>query len=267
VFFHFDFHFDFDLIYLHQTMKALLTIISCIALLCAGCFEDKHFYEIDLQEEVDTMMMYGPDTAEIKLDFFVGQKIRYALILFDDYHDSTWFEFTSTPDTLELEVLEQRGDTFVIKESFTSYSYLILNPDEDYYDKQEDSVYLNYWVIRNDSLFVSRAPGSAYLHHFYTASHLLNLSRLYMRDFRTVETKIVGYKTQIPYSAKDKKAFTRDYTLHGHHYDRLNIFINDQPMSHDAQGNTTVYNQVDGIVRSSVVEGWLASHGFGWDRL
>lgn len=249
-----------------QTMKSTLFIISCFAFLCTGCFDDKHFYEIDITEEVDTMMMYGPDTAEIKLDFFVGQKIRYAMILFNGYYLNTWFEFENSPDTLELEVLDQLGDTFLIKESFTPFSYLILNPQKDYYAKQEDSIYLNYWFIRNDSLVIVKAPGTAHIHAFSVGSHLLEIDRLHMRDFRIGETKIVGYKTRVQYSEKDKKAFTRNYMLHGHHYDRLNIYINDRPMSHDGPGNSTVYSQVYGIVRSSYVEYW-SFYGFGWDRL
>ena len=195
----------------------------------------------------------------------VGQKMRYILHTGEGYSDPNNIDFTYTSDTLELEVLDFDNNTYLISEKITSLSNMKLN-DVNYYWENKDSTYVNSWIIRNDSIaFESNSLNfkSHLIANFYPAFY--HNSNLSLNEFEE-ETQITGWKTSFPYSESNTELFTKNYTQLGNNYDMLNVYINNELMSTDGPGFTTIYSREHGIVRSSRYSWWTGT-GYGWDRL
>ncbi len=187
----------------------------------------------------------------------VGDKLRYSLLLGENYSSGSENLYSYTGDTLVLEVLQITAAGALISESITPGSNMMADPDLYYW--QKDLVYVNTWRILNDSLFVESAE-------LFFASHLLPTPRLKFSDYSEQEVEIIGWRTSYNYSEANAQLFATDYTLFGHHYDSLSVYINNQPMTYDANGSTTVYSKDAGVVRSSEY-GWWTQSGRGWDRI
>lgn len=190
-----------------------------------------------------------------------GQKFRYVLLTGDNYRSVDGENYAYTGDTLELEVLQSEPGRYLVSERITQMSNMKTDTSI-YYWRGENTVYANYWVIRNDSLIIETDKD-----YFYN-SHLLPMyePNLSLNDFVTQEVQINGWKTSANYIEYNAGLFTLGFNLFGETYDRLNVYINNEHMQYDANGFTTVYSIEHGIIRTSEYT-WWTQEGYGWDKL
>lgn len=191
-------------------------------------------------------------------NFSLGEKLKYILLLGENYRSDRDDDFYYTGDTLELTILEISENYVKISEQISPNSNMIIN-DENYYWGKKDSIYINYWIIRNDSLLLHSDNN-------YLKSHLMYNPELSLKDFNTSEVEFIGWKTTAPYIEGNDSFYITNYTLLGNFYEKLNIYINNGAMQVDGPGNTTVYSNIYGIVRTSIYS-WWTGQGLGWDRL
>lgn len=231
---------------LNQIMRLFYVLpLFALNLLLSGCEKDPPFVVIPgPPTSPDGSPRYGPDTAEIKLNFFQGQRIRYILIFYGGFYDTTNFNVLYPTDTLELEVLGVSGDTFQIQERLTPYSNIRIKPEQWYYGKEHLDTCINNWFIRNDSLILQSVHGPF-------RSHLLDRPDLYMRDFRKKELELKGFKPTKRYRERDEEYFAEDLHFNDYYFPRVNVYINNSAMALDWPGNFTVYHQNHGIIFSS----------------
>jgi len=187
----------------------------------------------------------------------VGDKFYYSLLLGENYFEGSESEYYYTGDTLELEVLQVTTAGTVISQKITDGSQMVSNPD--FYYWQRDSVYVNTWKIEGDSLFIeSDGP--------YYSNHLLSNSRLKFSDYTEQEVEIIGCCTSYDHSEQNAQLYATNYTLFGHNYDSLSVYIYNEPMSYDGNGSTAVYSKSHGVVRASTYGSW-SPIVYGWDRI
>ena len=63
-----------------------------------------------------------------------------------------------------------------------------------------------------------------------------------------------------------RSGFVENFTLFGETYERLNVIVDDTAMQVDGPGQTFVYAEESGIVRSAGSSAWTGV-GWGWDLL
>ena len=199
-----------------------------------------------------------PETGNFLENLNIGDKLYYTMLTGEDYHDQTQEIYNYTGDTLELEVVDKSDAGVVIIQRITAGSNMMLSDTANYYFNK-DSVYTNTWKIEGDSLIIE--PGGE-----FSQTHLLSVFRMKLNDYNVPETGLTGWRTTYPYAEANTLLYTTDYTLFGHHYDTLSVYIRNQPMSYDGNGSTVVYSESTGIVRTSTY-GWWTQHGYGWDRI
>ena len=162
----------------------------------------------------------------------VGQVFRFVLLRGESYRDPDNFDFDYTGDTLEVKVVDQQGEKFLLSERITPLSNVMLDTTNTYYWYDKDSVYTNFWEIKNDSLLVTPANGRA-----YNLSHLLfNYKKFPLADFDGEKVGIRGWRPDITF-----------------------------PIT-DYNGSTFIYSRKHGFVRTSTYSAWTAE-GVGWDRV
>jgi hypothetical protein len=233
-------------------MKAIFFLILFIALF-SSCRKNDEICCDNIPTTRDTVLM---NLSELKS----GQKFRYILLTANGYYERDSIRYTYTGDTLELEILTAENQKYLISEKITPGSTMMTGNDR-YYWNNKDSIYYNYWFIRNDSLVI--VPRYK---HFN--SHLIfNYDgKFSLRESTGKEVLINGWKTTYPYIESDISLFTKNFTLLGNFYNRLNIYINNSSMAADGPGNTTIYSKEYGIVRTSKYS-WWTGRGIGWDKL
>lgn len=188
----------------------------------------------------------------------VGQKSHYIALLGYDYY-STKDTFVYTDDTLQLEIIAQDNNGYLIEETFQ-----YVGDVSPWFEFEKDSIRRYYVKIRNDTLQFTPV-GSPYLEsHIFT--YQTSQSGLPLADFSSPKIDIHGWKTSLDYCECRRTGYTEDYTLFGEHYDRLNILIANAPMAVDGNGDTYVYSRNKGIVRFSTYSWWF-QNGYGWDLL
>jgi len=210
----------------------------------------------------NTLPVFPSDFNQMDLDQMqTGQTFHYLFLIGSGYPDPNDQQFYYTGDTLELKVLEFNSIGYYISESITPGSPVWNMDSTRYYGIQKDSVYVNLWIVRNDSLFIQSIHPEQYTH-----SHLLFRSDFALMHFTEAEVKMKGWKTTYPYNEADARLFATDYKLLGHTYPRLNVYINNSPMAGDGPGNTTIFSRPFGIIRTSSYSFWTGM-GIGWDKL
>jgi len=197
--------------------------------------------------------------------FEVGQKLRYILLTGEGYREPAIPDFVYTGDTLELEVLEVDNNKYLISEKITPLSNMMVNND-DYYWGYKDSIYVNQWIIRNDSLAFETTNNTFRSHLIRKFSLTFHNRNLSLEEFDGEEVQITGWKTSYPYHENNVELYTTNYTLLGNYYDRLNVYYNNGFMATDGPGFTTVFSKEHGIIRTSEYS-WWTNTGYGWDKL
>jgi len=199
----------------------------------------------------------------------VGQSFQYVLLLGEEYWDDNKNnDFSYTADTLEIEIIGKTSNSFTVREQLlpTSFVFLAENP---YYWHNPDSVFINEWVIENNTLTIKQDeefPFTSSSHLFFglwTSSADFTLD---LNDFQEEETEIEGWKTTTGYCECDRDLFVKDLELLEINYNRLNVAIRNTPMQVDGPGISFVYNLNEGIVRTSTYSWWTGT-GQGWDRI
>ncbi len=228
-------------------MKNLFTLLI-LFVFCVSCSKDD-----------DPQICSNPPIASQNFleAMHIGDKLYYTLLLGQNYYEPESDVYHYTGDTLELEVLNISTAGVVISERITAGSNMMTDSTTYYWYK--DSVYTNIWNIVGDSLFLESDAA-------YFESHLLSVARLKFSDYSEEEVELTGWRTSYSYVEANAQLFTTDYTLFGHHYDSLSVYIYNEPMTYDGNGSTAVYSKAQGIVRSSTY-GWWTQSGYGWDRI
>ena len=187
----------------------------------------------------------------------VGQKFQYAGY-FAKYHfliDS--FEIEYRGDTLELEVQSVENGRYLISERITLGSDMLINNKYDL----ADSIFSNYWSIRNDTLIIE-APGNK-----LRWQHLYLDDRLPLSPFAGQELQSLEWKTMFFSPSITAELFIENYLLSNFTYDQLNILINNVPLQTDGTGKVTVYSAEHGIIRFSAYSAFPHTGSYNWDRI
>lgn len=194
-------------------------------------------------------------------DLAIGDEFNYILFKAESYQDPNNTNFEYTGDTLNVEVCGFRDGKFVVSESFTSGSS-IFNSTQDYYFGEQDSVYTNYWHIRNDSLIIEQKDDPEFL------SHLLkwNLMSLNLQEFTENEVDMNGWKIDHPFWESNFESHVIDGVIGGNSYPYLNVLTLNAAMAGDGDGFTIIYHRDNGVVSSSSYSAWTGQ-GQGWELL
>lgn len=214
----------------------ILTILSC-----------------QKEEQITTE---SPTIISMNLDELVeGQIFKYTLLEASGYSDEENFDFLYSNDTLLFEIVSTDNNQITAKESISIGSNMF-NSTDSYYRGEKDSTYINTWVIGNDSL---KLFGNFNSHLFPRANFSLDIDT-------SCYVEVNGWKTSFPFVEGDKFLYTTNYVLNDIEYDTLVIYLNNNPLSFDGDGNTVFYNRKHGIVRTSTYSAWT-DEGQGWDRI
>lgn len=203
-----------------------------------------------------------PEPSHLAIQFdhlAVGQKSRYQGLEGSEYYANNTDVFSYTDDTLQLEIIAQDANGFLVEE--TLHYVGALHPILAY---DKDSVYHYYLYVAGDTLRFKPATGTyvnARIVGYLTAKNGLPLS-----DFASPKIELTGWKTSLPYCECRRTGYAENYTLFGQHYPRLNVIVENSPMSFDGNGETMVYAKTNGIVRFSTYSWWTQS-GIGWDLI
>ncbi len=198
-----------------------------------------------------------PKSENFLENLHIGDKLYYTLLSGYNYYDPDQNEYAYMGDTLELEVVSKSATGVEITQRITPGSTMMHSLVEYYWHK--DSVYTNTWKIEGDSLFFGSGAQ-------VDQTHLLYTTPLKFSDYTEEKVELTGWRTTYNYSESNAQLYTTDYTLFGHYYDSLSVYIHNEPMSYDANGTTVVFSKAHGIVRTSEY-GWWSQSGFGWDRI
>ena len=239
----------------------IITLLLSLCVVLVGCNDDE---SNPMEEEVVT----GNDPALFKFeDLEVGQTFLYSLLQGEQYFNNEEKElFFYTNDTLEIELINIDGNVFTFRERILPTSAMH-GSDENYYWMDKDSIYINDWIIENDSLKILATEGFDISSHlFFSGNFWLSGVFIPLQDFSGEQATVEGWKTSSDFCECDRDLFTEDFTLFDTNYDRLNIAIRDTPMAGDGNGSSYIYSTSYGIVRSTHYSAWTG-RGFGWDRI
>ena len=235
--------------------QSFLWTLALLALLVVACKKEETQPDPDPVTPVDTLTYMGP----IRFDTMkIGQKSRYLGLLGDNYpsNNST---FNYTGDTLQLQIVGQDGNGYLIEERYR-YAGIV----SDWLDYEKDSVYQYYAKVVDDTLRFKQ-PGSTYIRS-RIVGYQISKDGIALADISSPKIEIQGWKTNLGYCECRRTGYAEDYNLFGKTYPRLNVLIENSPMSFDGNGETYIYSKTAGIVRYSTYS-WWTQNGYGWDLL
>lgn len=236
-------------------MKYLLIGIAFVVTIFSCSKETPKMYKEDLLLSLPT-----GSAAVISLDDLeIGDEFNYILFKAESYFDPTNTNIEYTGDTLNVEVCGFRDGKFVVSESFTPGSS-IFNSTQDYFYGEQDSVYTNYWHIRNDSLIIEQKDDPQFISHLF----IWNPISLNLQEFTENEVEMNGWKIDHPFSEANFESYVIDGEIGGLSYPYLNVLTNNAAMASDGDGYTVIYHRDHGIVSSSSYSAWT-SQGVGWE--
>ncbi len=220
-------------------------------LLFSACRHDPRVYP-----EPDPVPNLNPIKFE---NLTVGQKSHYLGLWGEDYHTNNTNNFGYTDDTLQLRIVGLDAKGFKVEETFI-YTGNVLS----WLTFDKDSVYHYYLKILDDTLRINPSHGTyvnSRIFGYHTAKNGLPLA-----DIASPKIEISGWKTNLPYCECLRVGYTENYTLFGQTYPRLNVVVENSPMSFDGNGETYVFSKANGIVRFSTYS-WWTQGGIGWDLI
>lgn len=220
------------------------TLILTLAML--GC--DSAGYEIPLPESPNPI-----DFSRLE----VGQNSVYVRFMGEDYRDPDNSAFAYEEDRLVVTVEAEREDGFVFIETLT--------PDSPSKGSESSQVRDSVRYLVQVEGEVLRVRG---LEENYHSSQLFSSYRedLPLAPIQENKVEIEGWKTTFPINAAYKTGYVENYTQLGREYRRLNVVVDDTPMTRDGPGRTFVYSVDIGVVRASSASAWTGQ-GWGWDLL
>jgi len=234
-----------------KLLHHLFAATALCALLFSACRHDPHVYP-----EPDPI----PNPNPIRFDnLTVGQSSRYIGLWGEDYYTNNNNNFGYTDDTLQLKIVGLGVQGFKVEETF-HYTGNVLS----WLNYDKDSVYHYYLTVSDDTLRIKPSHNNyvnSRMFGYYTVKNGLALA-----DIAAPKIEISGWKTNLPYCECRRDGFVEDYTLFGQTYPRLNVVVENSPMSFDGNGETNVFSKSAGIVRVSTYS-WWTQGGIGWDLL
>lgn len=239
----------------HMKYIMIGMVLSIGILSCSK--EQPEIHEENLQTE-------APVTAAglVSLDELeIGDEWNYLLFKGENYYDQANGNYTFTGDTLNVEVCGLKDGKYVVSEKITEGSTMF-HEENDYYYYYPDSVFTNFWQVRNDSLIITQKDDP------FFSSHILlgQTNSLNLLEFQDNLVEMNGWKTTYPYIESYVEAHVIDGEISGITYPFLNVLINNIAMAVDGDGLTYIYNRDDGIVSSSRYS-WWTSTGVGWELI
>ncbi len=191
----------------------------------------------------------------------IGQLSRYILLKGDNYKNDQSFDFSYYPDTLEVEIVDETEDGFLIEERLSPNS-ISLN-GENHVPFADSTI--NYYLQFDQGMLKVKNV------HFRMTSRLFFIQTefvpgLELEPFESLAVEFKGWKTNLPYNSNVYKAHTEGLELFGKTYEFLNVYIENRPMEEKGSGATHAYSLKEGLVRSSYYS-WWTGQGFGWDLL
>lgn len=200
------------------------------------------------------------DYGNIRFDSMaIGQKSRYLSLWGENYYSSSTDDFGYFDDTLQLEIVGYDANGYKVKETlhYLGDVHHWLTPDKD-------SVYYYYFKLEGNTLKI--APSQGNFSHSRIIAYHTGQQGLNLTEIPSPLVEIKGWKTSWPYCECARTGYAENYTLFGVNYPRLNVLVNNAPMSFDGNGETYVYAKERGIVRFSTYSWWF-QNGMGWDLL
>jgi len=191
----------------------------------------------------------------------IGDEFNYILFLAESYIDPDNTNVEYPGDTLNVEVCGFKDGKFVVQEKITEGSAMF-NNQTTYYYLGQDSIFTNFWHIRNDSLIIEQKDNNTFQSHLFLG-HPISLNLL---DFDDHQVEMNGWKTDFNVSEYNMESYVVDGEIGGFTYPYLNVFTNNYAMALDGDGFTFIYNRDHGVVSSSTYSSWT-SEGIGWELL
>jgi hypothetical protein len=237
----------------------ILLTVSLIHIYIFACFQKKNPLDSDVNIQ-----------GSIFSNLNVGKISYYVKFEGEDYHDPNNINFHYIKDTLRVEIINKDERGFLIDAKYTDGSTIfekIKNGELD------SSRYLpltscNFYAdIKDDSLMIICLPDTEYVNsillgRIYSASPY----KLSLKPIEKNKVEIRGWKTSFPYCECYNEGYTVNFRLLDNFYTRLNVIVDDKPMSRDGNGETIIYSKEAGIVRHYYTSWWI-NNGFGWDLL
>ena len=190
----------------------------------------------------------------------IGDEFRYQLFMGGNFLDDDNPDYTVFADTLVLEVCGITDGRFVISEKLTPNSAIFDSDDNYYY--QKDSVYTNYWTIRNDSIVMEQKDDNTFNSHLFVGG----VRSLSLEEFTENETELFSWKIAEPQGNYHGDFFVRDGVINGVEYPHMNVHGNLNAMAADGPGFLYFYNREDGFIRTATISGWTGT-SVGWERI
>ena len=233
---------------------ALINLL--LILLCLGCGDDMEIIDPPVEEEMEEEIELVPMVLD---DLQPGQKYTYILYKMANYFGYQPFEFEYTGDTVVVEIVSKVGDSLLVQEKLTPNSNLLVNGNHFKYRPEPDLVAINYWSVRNDSLFVT--GNSVHL-----KSHLMFVPKLDLKPYDNCEIEMEEWLTTLAFKPVNQGCYTLNYEYLDTTFNRLNVFRYNKILSDDGPGYTTIYSRENGILHTVYVNGSISA-GYGWDRI
>jgi hypothetical protein len=236
--------------------QSFLATLAFLALIVAACKkEDTPPDPVPPIIWVDTLTYTGP----IRFDTMkIGQKSRYLGLLGDNYHaNSNLFNYTT--DTLQLQIIGHDANGYIIEERFR-----YTDPVSNWFNTEKDSVFRYYATVVDDTLRFK--PLDSWYVRSRIVGYQISKDGIALEDISSPKIEIQGWKTNLGYCECRRTGYAEDYNLFGKNYAKLNVLIENSPMSFDGNGETYIYSKTAGIVRYSTYS-WWTQNGYGWDLL
>lgn len=189
----------------------------------------------------------------------VGQGARFVGLNGELYGSSGVSVFDYTDDTLQLEIIAENANGFLVRESLYYTGEV-----NEWFSPDKDSIYQYYLYISGDTLRFQKANSSFFYSRLF--GYTTGKQGLPLANFSNQVIEIDGWKTKLGYCECRQSGYTENYTLFGATYPFLNVLVENKPMSFDGNGETFVYSKTAGIVRASTYSWWTQT-GIGWDLL
>ena len=201
-----------------------------------------------------------PVSNHIRFDALsVGQVSRY-LGLTGEMYFSDIDSFVYRNDTLRLEIIEKDAEKgFKVAETMQHNGAV-----HPWLDAAKDETYYYYLKVENDTLRISPHNNTYVNSRIFT--YEMSGQGLPLKEYDALQIMLTGWKTNLEYCECRREAYTEYHILFDKTYDRLNVLVENTPMTFDGNGMTYAYSKKAGIVRFSTYS-WWTQEGIGWDLL
>lgn len=232
-----------------MTLLALCALVT----LMSACKKDKSPSE-DTSHLSDGVVRFD--------QMMIGQRSQYILLKGDNYKDPANHNFEYFKDTLEIEVVAEDENGFLIKERLTDWSASVTDaiPMVPYADVTF------YYYLRTDGNTVKMTEMMDYHRarlFFFGEDYPLELP---LDAVPSTKVAMESWKTDFPYKEERNVLAIPQLTLNGELYENAIALIDNRPLLKELPGQTHVFSPEFGLLRSSQYS-YSTRIGFGWDLI